>query len=373
MNNIEITDSRERMEEIGRQILDEKAEKYNGGGMIDKINACIDKYMPDASLEEKEKRKFRSVYNYWVYGNDTDEDFYFGFDQKSHQEKSEYMTLRKKLIYQYHLNDQSLQYLFDDKYETYKLLKPYYHRDVIRVSTPEDYDAFKAFVQKHTSFVVKPCSLSLAIGVYRVDIQNSAEIKPVFDEMLENGKRYQKEYWGKSTSVVVEELIPQHSALSAIHPQSVNGVRVTTVRVKDQIHIYHPWIKVGVSGDFIASASQGGLDIGIDPVIGVLSTKGFNEKGEAFSAHPTTGVTFIGYQIPKWGELIQLAKEVASKLPESVNYIGWDFALTNDGWCIMEGNFRGDFMWQMFEQKGMLKEFEDLIGWNYGKQFWWQY
>ena len=82
MNSIEITDSRERMEEIGRQILAEKADKYNGA-MMDKIGACIDKYMPDASPEEKEQRKFRSVYNYWVYGNDTDEDFYFGFDQKT--------------------------------------------------------------------------------------------------------------------------------------------------------------------------------------------------------------------------------------------------------------------------------------------------
>lgn len=371
MQSILITDNKSEMEIIGKSLLEEKADKYDDA-MMEKIKRSINKFMPCASSEERMKRLYRTVYNYWVYGNDTDEDFYFGFDEKTNDEKSQYMTLRKKLIYLNHLNDKSKQFLFDDKYETYKLFKEYYHREVIRVTDLGDYEEFCDFVSRHKSFVVKPCGLSFAIGVYRVDITDADDVDRAFHEMIENGKKYQREYWGKSTSVVVEELIPQHEALSLLHKESVNGVRVTTVRVGEKITVYHPWIKIGVSGEFIASASQGGLDVGIDPETGILCTQGFNERGEAFSSHPTTGIQFMGYQIPLWSSLVELAKEIASSLPEDVNYIGWDFALTNDGWCIMEGNFRGDFMWQMIEQKGLLSEFEDLIGWKYDKKFWWE-
>ena len=253
------------------------------------------------------------------------------------------------------------------------MFKDYYLRDVIRITGREDYDLFLDFISKHSSFVVKPVGLSFGIGVYRVDISEDTNIDKVFNEILENGVLYQKNYWGKNTSVVLEELIPQHEKLSVFHSSSVNGIRVTTVRVGEQVHICHPWIKVGVGGSFIAAAPQGGLVSGIDPETGVIRTKGYNEKGEAFEVHPTSGTPFIGFQIPEWDSLRKMAVELASKLPDGVNYIGWDFALTDRGWCIMEGNFRGDFEWQLFEQKGMMKEFEELIGWSYGKEFWWQY
>ena len=371
MNDIEITDEKKRMEEIGKEIIVSYSSKYNSA-MMTKLMGSIDRHMPNAGREEKERRFYRTIYNYWVYGNDVDEDFYLGFDYITNEKKCGYMTLRKKLIYLSHLNNKVYSHLFDDKYETYKLLKPYYFREIIQINGREDYDLFCSFVRRHPSFVVKPCNLSFAIGVYRVDIKEPVEVEREFARILENGLKYKKEYWGKTTSVILEELIPQHDKISSLHSSSVNGIRVTTVRVHDNITIYHPWIKVGVGGDFIASASQGGLDIGIDPVTGILNTRGFNEEGESFSEHPTTGIKFIGFQIPDWTGLVDMAKKIAMDLPSSINYIGWDFALTNNGWCIVEGNYWGDFMWQMFMQKGSLQEFEELIGWKFDKKFWWQ-
>ncbi|MBQ6020544.1 MAG: hypothetical protein IJL26_10250 [Clostridia bacterium] len=360
------------MEKIGKALLAEMGGKF-ADIILNRCNQSIDKFMPDASAEEKEKRAYRSLYNYWVYGNNTDEDFYLDFDNKSHEEKCEYMTFRKKTIYLYHINNPAKKHMFEDKYEAYTMFKEHYHREVIRVNGPEDYDVFRDFVSRHKSFVVKPCGLAFAIGVYRVDITDMSDIEKVFNDMLENGKKHKEEnWWGRTTAVVVEELIPQHEKLASIHPDSVNGIRLPTVRVNGKVHFYHPWIKTGVSGDFIASATFGGLDVGIDPATGIIRTQGFNEAGEAFSSHPTTGVPFIGFQIPMWDSLLELAEKLALSLPEDVNYIGWDFALTPDGWCIMEGNFEGDFMWQVFEQKGNLKEFEELIGWKFDKEFWWQ-
>ena len=372
MDSIKITENKAEMEEIGKAILEEKAGKYKDV-ILKPIYLSIEKFMSDASPEEKQKRAYRSIYNYWVYGNNSDEDFYLGFDEKSHEEKCEYMTYRKKLIYLGHMNSKSKKILFDDKYETYKMLKPYYRREVIRINGPEDFETFRDFAAAHKSFVVKPCGLAFAIGVYRVDLKDDDDIETVFHDMLENGKKHkQANWWGKTAAVVVEELIPQHEKLAAIHEASVNGIRLPTVRVNGKVHFYHPWIKTGVSGDFIASATFGGLDAGIDPETGIIRTMGYNENGEGFSAHPTTGVPFVGFQIPMWDSLLEMAEELALSLPEDVNYIGWDFVLRPDGWCIMEGNYEGDFMWQVFEQKGSLHEFEDLIGWKFDKEFWWK-
>ena len=52
-------------------------------------------------------------------------------------------------------------------------------------------------------------------------------------------------------------------------------------------------------------------------------------------------------------------------------YVGWDLVLTPQGWCVMEGNYSGEFIFQMINGRGYKKEFEELIGWKYEKEFWW--
>ena len=88
-------------------------------------------------------------------------------------------------------------------------------------------------------------------------------------------------------------------------------------------------------------------------------------------AHPDSGSGFAGFKIPRWQELLKLAKECAAKFPQ-FGYIGWDFVLSKEGWCIMEANYSGDFMWQLYRDRGMKKEFEELIGWKLDKEFWWK-
>ena len=53
-------------------------------------------------------------------------------------------------------------------------------------------------------------------------------------------------------------------------------------------------------------------------------------------------------------------------------YVGWDLVLTPDGWCVMEGNYSGEFTFQLINGRGYKKEFEELIDWKYEKTFWWE-
>ena len=112
-------------------------------------------------------------------------------------------------------------------------------------------------------------------------------------------------------------------------------------------------------------------DDGIDPETGIVETPGTKENGEKWIKHPNTHIDILGFKIPEWDALVPFAIKCAEKMPQ-MSYIGWDFALSKNGWCIMEGNYSGDFMWQVYYGKGMKKEFEDLIGWKLEKDFWWR-
>ena len=42
-------------------------------------------------------------------------------------------------------------------------------------------------------------------------------------------------------------------------------------------------------------------------------------------------------------------------------YAGWDLALTEKGWVMVEGNARGQFVWQIPMQKGFMKEANQIL------------
>ena len=245
---------------------------------------------------------------------------------------------------------------------------------MILCASEMDYPIFLDFVKKHPTFVVKPTDMSGARGVHKASVEGYSEkqLKDLYSSLLaERSKNQEKYLVGKEKSIILEELIDQADEMAAFNPESVNGVRLTTVRVNDKIQFFQPWFKFGRGGHFITSAVFGSLDAGIEVSTGIVDTPGFAENGEIWEFHPDSHIRIQGFQIPSWKELLELATECASKLP-TIGYVGWDFVYSKSGWCIMEGNYSGDFMGQLFRRRGMKKEFENLIGWKLEEEFWWQ-
>lgn len=371
MKDIIITEDREQMVKIGKEICSDKSNIYTPA-MLQTIRATINSHMSDSTEEEKENMLYMSIYDYWVYGASISEEFYMGFKDKNREERLTYVPFRWRLKHTWELNDRKDEHLFTNKYETYQLLKDYYLRDVIEVKSDEDYDVFVDFITKHPVFVAKPIGLSYGIGVYKVDSRKYDDKKQLLSEILNNGKEITKDVnWSTSSSVVLEELIEQVEELAAIHPYSCNGIRITTLRTDDEVHIIYPWFKIGANKEFVTSAALGTFDAGIDPVTGIVNTDGFKEDGSSEEIHPMTKIRFKGYQIPKWDELVALVKKLSFAVP-SIRYTGWDMVLTPKGWCIMEANFSGEYMWQMFCQKGFREELEAISGVKRENEFWWK-
>ena len=68
----------------------------------------------------------------------------------------------------------------------------------------------------------------------------------------------------------------------------------------------------------------------------------------------------IGFQIPRWNEAIEFVKELVQVVPTN-RYTGWDVALTDNGWIVVEGNAKGQFVWQIATRFGFKKEIEKIM------------
>ena len=369
------TDDLDEIISIAHKICEEKKRIYSPSTM-QKMFQKVEDHMPDATPEEKEALVYRAIYDWWAFGANVDEEFYYGFNHKTVAEKEEYMVDNMRSVYVEHLDTGDKAELIrqmENKYLLYKRLEPYYKRDVIELVGESDYEIFAEFVKKHHSFVVKPADWSSGIGIHKVSMdQYDNDPRIAFNSILNEGEDIKKNHTRRDSNMVLEELIQQDESMAVLHRGSVNAIRATAVRGKDgDIHIFHPWIKVGMNGKFVASAAQDGFAAEVDVKTGVVITDGYQEDGHVFEVHPNTGVRIKGFKIPRWNEMLTMVDELMEQLPE-YGYVGWDLVLTGNGWVVMEGNYSGNFSFQMINGRGFKREFEELIGWKFDKEYWWQ-
>ena len=81
-----------------------------------------------------------------------------------------------------------------------------------------------------------------------------------------------------------------------------------------------------------------------------------DERCNYYTKHPDTNLDIVGFKIPMWNEALDFVKKLANVIP-NVKYVGWDIALTEKGWVLIEGNEKGQFLWQIPTKQGFREEF----------------
>ena len=371
-----ITENIHEMIAIGKELFNNKPELYKEK-LQKQIRDTIHIYIPTATDQEKEDMFFRSIYDYWVYGNNITEEFMYKFYEKGHEEKSKWITCRNRFPYISHLNTHADHGYFNNKYNIYKELEEFYKRDMILIHGEEDYPVFCDFASKHPEFVIKPTDWTLTQGVHKGRVADHGDLRSTFDALLKEKDEIAVKFrWNQrerdaAGTMVLEEVMDQDPEIGRIHTPSINGVRVTTINLDGNVHIYYPWFKIGIGGGFITGEGEECPFAGIDARTGVVDTVGMTEHLVRYTYHPDSGVKIPGFAIPKWDELSEMMVTIARHFPD-MRYIGWDMALTKKGWCVMEANFTGEMLWQLLYGKGMKADLEGLIGWKPDTDFWWQ-
>lgn len=241
-------------------------------------------------------------------------------------------------------NDGMQAKIFDSKWKSYCHFKDYYHRECVRV---EDTDDLQHFFKWHRDFIVKPDSAACGRGITVFHAQNERDANSLIDRYLIG-----------RVGCIAEELIVNDPIMQSLHPSSLNTVRIPTVRYDNRVEVIHPFLRVGRGSSVVDNAGSGGIMGNIDVATGRVYAAA-DELGREYKTHPDTGVSLIGFTIPKWQEALMLVKQMAQVIP-SVRYVGWDMALTPNGWVMIEGNDKGQFVWQVADRKGFRAEFDNI-------------
>ena len=300
-------------------IFDHKYYK-NGLKFIDKN---ISLFVGEVSREKRKQYLIDMIYSLHRFGCMFDEYFLFDFPKLNANGRETFVTDKNRWDLYSKMNLDDNQKIFQDKFYCYKKFNKYYGRDMIRIESQSDKDSLIEFIKRHKNFIVKPCNGSGGVGIRIVHL-NGDEDNQIIDELLKGQH-------------VVEELINQSDLMGAWHKNSVNTVRIYTIRNNEGVHILKAFIRTGYGDAVVDNASHGGIFALIDPSTGIIHTKGFDKKRNEYMRHPNSNIVFPGFQIPQWDELKRMVSEL-SYVVETNRYCGWDLAHTNNGWIMVEGN-----------------------------------
>ena len=280
-----------------------------------------------------------------------EEYFIYGFRNKSDDEIRSYITDSSMMEILSKTGTRKLHNVeLSEKCNFYKIAANWFKRDVVLVESADDYESFANIVRKLGKVIVKPAADGCGSGIFLYGYKDEDSLKQKFEEMMQNGSSY-----------IVEELIKQDSRMGVWSESSVNTLRINTFKNKKGVFNHICFIRTGRNGAFVDNAGQGGIFAIIDDKTGKICSDGQNEHLSVFERHPDSGIVYKGWQIPEWEEVLSLAKEIHAKVFPKHPYIGWDFALSDNGWVLIEGNWGQFVCQQICSGKGIKQEVINLL------------
>lgn len=278
----------------------------------------------------------------------------FEFDKKTEEEQSEYITLNTAKYRFYHLTkDLENRSVLKDKNATFKKLHDFYNRDAIQRN---DRKAFIEFAKKHNAFICKPTSGTGGKGMLFGNLEEMGMTAEEYFDTYLDGNGYD-----------VEELIIQDPAMAKFHPQSINTVRPVTFLKDGEVTFLFVIMRIGTGDSHVDNLSSGGICVAVDADTGKIISGAINRTElTPIQVHPDTGVVFMEESIPYWNELKETVTKAAKALKDPP-IVGWDMALGQNGWTIVEANWNPTLReFQMLTGKGLRPRFEEITGESFG-------
>ena len=266
--------------------------------------------------------------------------------------------------YQYHwLNriNNGYQIWINDKTTTRYVMEPYkqylakYYYDIIKMSgetcikalqdIPEgfepSFDGIFKLLRQEKLLALKPSSGTHGDGFYRMEYADG--------KYLINGKEMTEDeivgmISGFKSVYVITEYLFMHHELKKIYPNAVNTIRVAVVNQSAyEPKIMQTYMRIGSSkSGFTDNVGYGGICAKIDPATGryYCPEQLRDHKFTPCPKHPDTGVEIEGI-VPNWDYMCEGVLNICRFMPE-LEYLGFDIAITDDGFKIIEINIHQD-------------------------------
>lgn len=128
--------------------------------------------------------------------------------------------------------------------------------------------------------------------------------------------------------LVIQKPVRQCAELAALNPDSVNTLRVLTLRLGKQILNLSTVLRIGRAGSRVDNLASGGLSAGVEGN-GRLKPYAYDHRYVRYECHPDSKILFADQSIPAFAEAVELCLERHSVIPD-VDLISWDVAITSD-------------------------------------------
>lgn len=192
-------------------------------------------------------------------------------------------------------------------------------------------DEFIDFASGVNHAFCKPLSSGGGLGTFKVDLNvGSNELRQIYENFM------------SKSLVLVEESVQQHDEINEFYSGSVNTIRVVTIQDEDGTRIISSGIRFGLNS-ITDNFSADGMVADIDVETGRIVTPAVDKKGMSYESHPSSGKRFVGFHVPHWDQVVDMAKRAMDVLP-GLNYVGWDLAVSPDHVSLIEGNSQADLV-----------------------------
>lgn len=163
---------------------------------------------------------------------------------------------------------------------------------------------------------------------------------------------------GRPDRVLIQQRVQLHPAFESISFQGIPDVRVVLYRRQPAMAMLR--LPTKESGGR-ANLHQGGIGAGVDLVRG--RTHHAVQRNRFINRHPDTGQALVGWQVPYWPQVLQMARRVAEAV--GLGYVGVDIVIDRtSGPLLLEANARPGLAIQIANGQGLqarLAAIDDML------------
>ncbi len=266
----------------------------------------------------------------------------YDFDHNDHREYlSEFEWYKSRYI------NEPFDFLLNNKIAANEILKQYVrvpeiymikNRGVLSTFDSKDvvYEYATDLLEEKKELFIKPYGVGKGLGV-NILIYKDGKFFVDKDEYSKEGLI---EFLKGRDNWFLSEAMKQHSYLNSIYDKTVNTIRLITLKdIKThKFKIFFAVQRIGTSATIpVDNGSRGGLVSKIDLDTGILTEARSLHNKNVYKVHPDSKAPIEGVAVPGWEKLKEDILELANKMPY-MNFIAWDILVTEEGFCIIEGN-----------------------------------
>lgn len=342
------------IQDIGYSRLAESIYKFGGG----KFWADLNVFFFKRKLLANAKKEFakggalgsfddykQALKKHWVTYSEYAEKY--EFYKKTEEQRDEYVSTLKMGYFYRRYCPMKEKAIFRDKAKFLEIYGDYVHRKWLYIPKAS-FAEFEKMIT-HYDCIAKPLNESRGAGIQKIYKDDAKkDTRKLYDFFARN-------------NYLLEQCIENCKELKALHPQSLNTIRVVTVSNKEKACVFSGVLRAGVGDNVIDNSHAGGLSAQINVNSGVVETDGADSSGNRYEYHPDSNIKIKGFVIPYWNVIVKTCCEAARR--STIPIVGWDVVANDDGVIeLIEGNHRPDMdVMQVRYNAGVKKQIFALI------------